>query len=71
MSAPPRKRLKPHDRRAALRAEASAILLDEGIGALTLRHPAQRPGIARGMVVARVERGLGLTLELAADRPEV
>jgi hypothetical protein len=30
-----------------------------------------RHAIARGMVIAGVERGLGLTRELAADRPEV
>ncbi len=46
----PRKRLKPDERRAAILTEAGQVLLDEGIGALTLRHVAQRLGIAPGLV---------------------
>jgi AcrR family transcriptional regulator len=46
----PRKRLKPDERRAVILAEAGQVLLEEGIGALTLRHVAQRLGIAPGLV---------------------
>jgi AcrR family transcriptional regulator len=47
---PPRKRLKPDERRAAILAEAGQVLLQDGIGALTLRHVAHRIGIAPGLV---------------------
>jgi len=46
----PRQRLKPDERRAAMLAEAGAVLLQDGIGALTLRHLAQRLGVAPGLV---------------------
>lgn len=50
MTQPIRKRLKPDDRRAAILHEAAQILIEEGIGALTLRHAAKRLGIAPGLV---------------------
>lgn len=45
-----RKRLKPDERRAALLDAATVVLIEEGIGALTLRHLAQRLGVAPGLV---------------------
>ena len=45
-----RKRLKPDERRAAILDAACQVLIDEGIGALTLRHLAQRLGVAPGLV---------------------
>jgi AcrR family transcriptional regulator len=47
---PVRKRLKPDERRAAMLDAAADVLLEEGIGALTLRHLAQRLGVAPGLV---------------------
>ena len=47
---PARKRLKPDERRAAMLNAAGDVLLEDGIGALTLRHLAQRLGVAPGLV---------------------
>lgn len=45
-----RKRLKPDERRAAILDAACRVLIEDGIGALTLRHLAQRLGVAPGLV---------------------
>ena len=50
MIQPARKRLKPDERRAALLDAASQVLIDEGIGALTLRHLAAKLGVVPGLV---------------------
>jgi AcrR family transcriptional regulator len=50
MDTPARKRLKPDERRAAMLDAAGAVLIEDGIGALTLRHLAQRLGVAPGLV---------------------
>ncbi len=50
MLKPVRKRLKPDERRAAILSAAGDVLLHDGIGALTLRHLAQRLGVAPGLV---------------------
>ena len=50
MTGPARKRLKPDERRAAMLNAAGVVLIEEGIGALTLRHLATRLGVAPGLV---------------------
>ncbi len=50
MNPPVRKRLKPHERRTTLLNAAADVLLEDGIGALTLRHLAKRLGVAAGLV---------------------
>jgi len=47
---PNRKRLKPDERRADMLAKACEVLLEDGIGALTLRHLAARLGVVPGLV---------------------
>jgi len=47
---PVRRRLKPDERRAAMLDAANTVLLEEGIGALTLRHLAAKLGVVPGLV---------------------